>query len=50
MRFFFWTTWADLHGLKQREFRETISRLATHNETLYTTHSPFLVCPMSLIS
>ena len=33
-----------LHGLKQREFRQTISRLAEGNQTLYTTHSPFLVC------
>src|SRR5450759_1580952 len=32
-----------LHGLKQREFRNTISRLAVTNQTLYTTHSPFLV-------
>lgn len=32
-----------LHALKQREFRETISRLAGNNQTLYTTHSPFLV-------
>ena len=32
-----------LHGLKQREFRHTVSRLAETNQTLYTTHSPFLV-------
>ena len=32
-----------LHGLKQREFRATVSRLAEANQTLYTTHSPFLV-------
>lgn len=32
-----------LHALKQREFRKTISRLAANNQTLYTTHSPFLV-------
>ena len=32
-----------LHGLKQREFRNTISRLAVTNQTIYTTHSPFLV-------
>lgn len=32
-----------LHGLKQRDFRETISRLAVTNQTIYTTHSPFLV-------
>ena len=32
-----------LHGLKQREFRHTVSRLAEGNQTLYTTHSPFLI-------
>lgn len=32
-----------LHGLKQAEFRETLSRLSISNQTLYTTHSPFLV-------
>jgi hypothetical protein len=37
-----------LHGLKQRDFRETISRLATQNQTIYTTHSPFLVGPDEL--
>lgn len=37
-----------LHGLKQRDFRETISRLAKSNQTLYTTHSPFLVGPSEL--
>lgn len=37
-----------LHGLKQRDFRETISRLAAKNQTLYTTHSPFLVGPDEL--
>ena len=37
-----------LHGLKQRDFRETISRLAEGNQTLYTTHSPFLVGPDEL--
>lgn len=37
-----------LHGLKQREFRQTISRLAETNQTLYTTHSPFLVGPSEL--
>jgi predicted ATPase len=37
-----------LHGLKQREFRTTISRLAESNQTLYTTHSPFLVGPNEL--
>ena len=37
-----------LHGLKQREFRTTVSRLAKSNQTLYTTHSPFLVGPGEL--
>jgi len=37
-----------LHGLKQREFRRTISLLAESNQTLYTTHSPFLVGPSEL--
>jgi hypothetical protein len=37
-----------LHGLKQREFRSTIDRLAGSNQTLYTTHSPFLVGPDEL--
>ena len=37
-----------LHGLKQREFRRTISRLAEGNQTIYTTHSPFLVGPEEL--
>ena len=37
-----------LHGLKQREFRTTVSRLAKSNQTLYTTHSPFLVGPDEL--
>jgi predicted ATPase len=37
-----------LHGLKQREFRSTISKLAEKNQTLYTTHSPFLVGPDEL--
>src|SRR5205814_6295401 len=37
-----------LHGLKQREFRTTISRLAEKNQTIYTTHSPFLVGPNEL--
>lgn len=32
-----------LHALKQKEFRSTISRLSTDNQTIYTTHSPFLV-------
>ena len=37
-----------LHGLKQREFRDTISKLAQSNQTIYTTHSPFLVGPDEL--
>jgi len=37
-----------LHGLKQREFRETITRLSAKNQTIYTTHSPFLVGPDEL--
>lgn len=37
-----------LHGLKQREFRDTVSRLAKGNQTMYTTHSPFLVGPDEL--
>jgi len=37
-----------LHALKQREFRETITKLAAKNQTLYTTHSPFLVGPNEL--
>src|SRR5215212_1374936 len=37
-----------LHGLKQRDFRMTISRLAESNQTIYTTHSPFLVGPDEL--
>ena len=37
-----------LHGLKQREFRATVSRLAELSQTLYTTHSPFLVGPDEL--
>ena len=37
-----------LHGLKQRDFRSTISKLALKNQTIYTTHSPFLVGPDEL--
>lgn len=37
-----------LHGLKQREFRKTISKLSENNQTLFTTHSPFLVGPDEL--
>lgn len=32
-----------LHALKQREFQKTISRLSAGNQTIFTTHSPFLV-------
>ena len=32
-----------LHALKQAEFRETLSKLSAKNQTIYTTHSPFLV-------
>lgn len=32
-----------LHALKQQEFRKTVSLLAEDNQTLYTTHSPFMV-------
>ncbi|WP_256670670.1 MULTISPECIES: ATP-dependent endonuclease, partial [unclassified Pseudomonas] len=37
-----------LHALKQREFRKTISMLANDNQTIYSTHSPFLVGPDEL--
>jgi predicted ATPase len=37
-----------LHGLKQREFRSTLSKLSERNQTVYTTHSPFLVGPDEL--
>jgi len=37
-----------LHGLKQREFRATLSRLSEGNQTIFTTHSPFLVGPDEL--
>lgn len=37
-----------LHALKQKEFRETISRLAADNQTIFTTHSPFMVGPDEL--
>lgn len=37
-----------LHALKQRDFRETISRLSKGNQTLFSTHSPFLVGPDEL--
>jgi predicted ATP-dependent endonuclease of OLD family len=38
----------NLHGLKQREFRDTLSRLAESNQLIFTTHSPFLVGPDEL--
>jgi len=37
-----------LHGLKQREFRETLNQLSLNNQTIFTTHSPFLVGPDEL--
>jgi AAA ATPase domain/AAA domain len=37
-----------LHALKQRDFRTTITKLAASNQTIYTTHSPFLVGPDEL--
>jgi energy-coupling factor transporter ATP-binding protein EcfA2 len=37
-----------LHALKQREFRKTISKLAEANQTIYSTHSPFMVGPDEL--
>ena len=37
-----------LHGLKQREFRTTVSRLGETNQILYSTHSPFMVGPDEL--
>ncbi|GAA4003945.1 AAA family ATPase [Sphingomonas humi] len=37
-----------LHALKQRDFRATIGTLAETNQTIYTTHSPFLVGPDEL--
>ena len=37
-----------LHALKQTEFRNTLSRLSELNQTIYTTHSPFLVGPNEL--
>lgn len=32
-----------LHGLKQAEFRKTLDKLSESNQTIFTTHSPFLV-------
>lgn len=39
-----------LHGLKQRDFREILTKLSEHNQLIYTTHSPFLVGPDELNS
>lgn len=39
-----------LHGLKQAEFRETVTKLSQKNQTIFTTHSPFLVGPKELDS
>lgn len=32
-----------LHGLKQKEFCSTITRLSKTNQLLYSTHSPFMI-------
>jgi predicted ATP-dependent endonuclease of OLD family len=32
-----------LHALKQRQFRHTVSKISEANQTIYTTHSPFMV-------
>lgn len=32
-----------LHALKLVEFQQTISKLSEKNQTIFTTHSPFLV-------
>ena len=32
-----------LHGLKQRQFRHTLSKLGEANQLVFTTHSPFLI-------
>lgn len=37
-----------LHALKQQQFRDTVSLIAASNQTLYTTHSPFMVGPDEL--
>jgi energy-coupling factor transporter ATP-binding protein EcfA2 len=37
-----------LHALKQQQFRQTVSQIAEDNQTLYTTHSPFMVGPDEL--
>lgn len=37
-----------LHAFKQREFQKTLTKLSEGNQTIYTTHSPFLVAPDEL--
>lgn len=37
-----------LHAIKQREYRKTLTKLAENNQTIFTTHSPFLVGPNEL--
>lgn len=37
-----------LHALKQMQFIKTISKLAENNQTIYTTHSPFLIAQNEL--
>ena len=32
-----------LHGLKQKQFRQTVTKIGASNQTLFTTHSPFMV-------
>ena len=32
-----------LHALKQAEFRSTISKLSERDQTMFTTHSPFMI-------
>jgi hypothetical protein len=32
-----------LHALKQKQFRQTVSKIASKNQTLFSTHSPFMV-------
>ena len=32
-----------LHALKQKTFRDTITKLAGRNQTIFTTHSPFMI-------
>ena len=37
-----------LHALKQAEFRNTVSKLSEKNQTLFSTHSPFMIGPNEL--